>query len=121
MNKKGQVLVLFVLFIPIIIFTLILVFDSAYITINNNRLNNIAKDSVKYLVVDKKPSVEIEKFIKANDENIEIVEITDDTVYLKHSLDPIFGRFMGYDRYELEIRLHGYIENNKLITIEEKG
>ena len=120
MNNKGQVLVLFVMFIPIVIFALILIFDSAYITIHNNRLNNIASDAVKYLVIDKKSPEEIKKVIKLNDNDIEILEITNDSVYLKHNIEPIFGTFMGYDRYELEINLYGYIKNDKLIT-EEKG
>lgn len=120
MNNKGQSLFLFVLFLPIIIFALILIFDSAYITINNNRLNNIAYDALKYLVVDKKDKEEVKKIVLLNDENIEIIEITDNSIYLRNNIKPIFGTYMGYKKYELSINLEGYIENEKLIT-KEKG
>ncbi len=120
MNNKGQSLFLFVLFLPIIVFTLILIFDSAYITINNNKLNNIARDAVKYLVENKKSKEEVEKIILLNDSDIDIIEITDSSVHLKHNIKPIFGKYMGYKKYELEINLEGYIENGKLIT-KEKG
>lgn len=120
MNNKGQSLFLFVLFLPIIIFALILIFDISYITINNNKLNDIAYQSIKYLVKDKKDKEEVEKIILLNDEEIEIIEITDNSIYLKKKIKPIFGTYMGYKRYELSINLEGYLDNDKLIT-KEKG
>lgn len=120
MNNKGQSLFLFVLFIPIIILGLILIFDYSYITINKNKLNSIGYSSIKYLVKDNKTTEEVEKIILLNDNNIKIIDITQNTVHLKYNIDPVFGTFINKNKYVLEINLTGYIENDKLI-VKEKG
>ena len=54
MNNKGQTLVLFVVLLPVILILLAFVFDTAYMSMESNRLNDIAKTSVKYIVKDNK-------------------------------------------------------------------
>jgi len=120
MNNKGQTLVLFVVLLPVILILLAFVFDTAYMSMESNRLNDIAKTSVKYIVKDNKDINEVKTIIKKNDNDIKIEKITTNSVYLKKEIKPIFGQIIGFKKYKLETNIYGVLEGNKLI-IKEKG
>ena len=48
MNNKGQTLVFFVALFPVILIIFAFVFDSAYMIMEKNKLNDISKTSIKY-------------------------------------------------------------------------
>lgn len=120
MNNKGQTLVLFVVLLPVILILLAFVFDTAYMSMEKNKLNDIAKTSLKYVVKDNKDINEVKKVIKENDNKIKIEKITNNNVYLKKEIKPIFGQIIGFQKYSLKTNLYGKMEGNKLI-IKEKG
>ena len=60
------------------------------------------------------------EMIKENDKNIEIISKDNNSIHLMNKIVPIFGKIIGYDKYNLEVNLSGKIINGKLI-IEEKG
>lgn len=120
MNNKGQTLVFFVALFPVILIIFAFVFDSAYMIMEKNKLNDISKISIKYLVEDNKDIDKIKEVIYKNDDEIKIVDIKENNVHLKKNLDPIFGKIIGFDNYKIESNFIGFIENNKLI-IKEKG
>lgn len=120
MNNKGQTLVLFVVLIPFILMLFAFVFDSAYISRKDTELEGIATSSLKALIENNKTSSDVVKVIKENDENIEVISIDNNSIHLMNKIDPIFGKIIGYDKYNLEVNLQGKIINGKLI-IEEKG
>lgn len=120
MNNKGQTLVFFVALFPVILIIFAFVFDSAYMIMEKNKLNDISKTSIKYLVEDNKDIDKIKEIVYKNDDQINIINIKENNVHLKKNLDPIFGKIIGFDNYEIESNINGYIENNKLI-IKEKG
>ncbi len=121
MNNKGQSLVLFILLIPILICCFTLIFDSALIIAENNRLINITNNSLKYLIEDNKNIKDVEKYISKNDKNIKILEITNDSVHLKKHVTCYFGKIIGYEYYEFETNYEGYIEDGVLKIINRKG
>lgn len=47
-NNKGQVLVLFVIFIPIFFIMLSMVINLGYLSLEEKRINNSTKDALKY-------------------------------------------------------------------------
>lgn len=119
MNNKGQTLVLFVILLPLILILCAYAFDNTYIVIENNKLKNIADDSINYLASNE--SIEkVTKVIKSNDKNINIVFIDENNVHLKKEIEPIFGKIIGFDKYKLEVNRKGKISNGELV-IEEKG
>lgn len=120
MNNKGQTLVLFVVLIPFIMMLFAFVFDSAYISRKNTELEGIANSSLISIIKDNKSSEDVIKVIKENDKNIEIISIDNNSIHLMNKIDPIFGKIIGYDKYNLEVNLSGKLINGKLI-IEEKG
>lgn len=120
MNNKGQTLVFFIAMLPVILILCAFIFDSALITYQNNKLNDIASLSIKYLVENKKSVSDVKNIINKNDSEIKIVNINNSNVHLKKTIDSIFGKIVGYNEYYLETNLTGHIENNKLV-IKEKG
>lgn len=120
MNNKGQSLVLFVLFLPILILIFCLMFDSALIVSEHVKIKNIGKDAITYLV-EKNSDVEtVKRIIIKNDKDITIENISNNEVHLKKIIDSYFGKAIGHDTYELEVDFVGYMRNGELV-IEEKG
>lgn len=120
MNNKGQTLVFFVILVPLVLAICAFAFDSAYILIKDNELESIAKSSVKSIMEDGANYDKVISVIKENDSNIEIIDINANSIHLKNKIDPIFGQIIGYDKYNLETKMIGKYENDKLV-IEEKG
>lgn len=118
MNKKGQALVMFVMLLPIILMLFAYVFDSSYIVLEENKLNEVATESLKYL--EDKDIDKVKEFIYKNNENINIVDLDKNYIHIKYDLKPIFGRFVGYDSYHLESIYESEIIDG-VLRINKKG
>ena len=120
MNNKGQTLVLFVILLPIFLMIFAYVFDTCYMSVENRKLTDIAEDSVRYLVVDKKDSSLVKEVIYKNDSDVKIVSVLGNNVHLKKDIKPVFGRIVGFDKYSLEVNITGEMVDGYLV-LEEKG
>lgn len=105
MNKKGQVLILFVLSIPVLVLLSAYIVDNVYIAYNKNRLNQInelvIEDASKgILEID-----DISEYVNKNDKDIDVkfVYLGEDEVeiILKKDIKSLFGRIIGQDSYSL--------------------
>lgn len=119
LNNKGQVLVMFVLLIPIFLLMLVFVVDISNLYIKKDGLNNI-----NYLVIDSIldkgiDDLEIKNLILKNDKDINInyININDDVVEisLEKEYNGIFSHLVGKKIYNIESNYKGYKENNKKI------
>ena len=119
LNNKGQVLVMFILLIPIFLLVLVLVVDISNLYIKKDELNNI-----NYLVIDtildkKINDLEIKSLILKNDKDIIIDKISISEGVVEISLEKeyngIFSRLVNEDIYNIESNYKGYKENNKKI------
>ena len=104
-NNKGQVLVLFVMILPIIFIAVAWIIDSSYMMYQKNRLDNINRD-VLNSVSDKinVKEEEIRELIHLNDAEIVNVDISiDDTITIDNYIlvDSIFGKMIGFDEYKI--------------------
>lgn len=117
LNNKGQVLVMFVLLIPIFLLVLVLIVDISNLFIKKNELNN-----VNYLVIDsildkEIEDLEIKNLILKNDKDIIInkISINDNVVEinLEKEYNGIFSHLVGKKIYNIESNYKGYKENNK--------
>ena len=104
-NNKGQVLVLFIMILPIIFITVAWIIDSSYMMYQKNRLDNINRD-VLNSVSDKinVKEEEIRELIHLNDAEIVNVDISiDDTITIDNYIlvDSIFGKIVGFDEYKI--------------------
>ena len=120
MNKKGQTLILFVLLIPVLIMAFALIFDSAYIITENNRLDDINETAIKYYF-EGTSTTDIKKYIEKNDKDILIkdINITSNNIniILDKSIKSYFGKIIGYDQYELSSSYKGTIDTKDIKRI----
>ena len=118
MNDKGQSLVLFVFLIPLFIAIFAYVFDTCYIKINNNKLDNLSALAMNYVLKDKN-KIEIEQLILDNDADIKIISITNSEVHIRKEVDSIFGSIIGIKKYSLDSIYNGYVDSNNKIRIKK--
>ena len=104
-NNKGQVLVLFIMILPVFFIGIACIVDSSYMMYQKNRLDNINRD-VLNSVKDKVTITEEEilKLIHLNDTRIVNEDISiDKTITIDNYIliDSIFGKIIGYDEYKI--------------------
>lgn len=103
MNKKGQVLVIFVILLPLLLLFSAYVVDTTIINYNKNRLDNINKIVDDYIKdKDGVNKSDIEDLLKKNDKDIVIKNMDLDNnidITLEKEIDSIFGKFIGKDKY----------------------
>ena len=133
MNNKGQVLVLFLLLLPVFILVLALVIDVSLMSYNKNKLDNINMDILNSL--SNKTDLtnkDIKMLLDLNDEDVVIDEITIDNKYIILSdhkkINPIFGRIIGFKEYTVKstkkvkyisnLSLYFEIVNNKVNSLD---
>lgn len=126
MNKRGQVLVFFIIFIPILLGIVAFTVDMGYSLSESNKLNGINKMVTEYGLINIDKADIKQKMIDliySNDSNIDTfdLDIVNNEIFLniKKSVDSIFGKVINIDFYNLSSTYKGYIKNGKRII--EKG
>lgn len=106
MNNKGQVLIFFVLIIPILLLGAAYIVDNTYIAYHINKLNGINSLVIKDASINNLTVDEIEEYIKKNDQDIKVesVMITNDKIEINLSkeIKSLFGIIIGKDTYTLK-------------------
>ena len=102
LNNKGQVLVLFLLILPIFLILLVLVIDIGNVTYEKQALNNICMLGIDYMEsendVDK-----IKAFIKLNDSDISNVEVGESNLVLGKRVDGLLSHVISIDFFDLSV------------------
>lgn len=105
MNNKGQVLILFILIIPVLLLGAAYIIDNVYISYHTNKLNGINSLVINDVITNKLDSNEIKEYIKKNDKdiNIETIEINENKIKIKLSkrIKSIFGIIIGNENYDI--------------------
>lgn len=122
LNNKGQALVIFLLFLPVLLIALGFIVDISMMGYNSHKL-----DSINKLVLNEmKDSGEIDKakeLIKKNDTDIIIVEFKDEDNYiylkLEKKINSIFGNIIGINSYDIISNYKLNKEEKKIIKIDE--
>lgn len=118
MNNKGQTLVLFITLLPFIFILLVLVFDISFLSSEKTKLDNIATSSLKSAMIYRDIN-QIKANITKNDKDIKIDKLTQNRICLSKKTNPIFGKVIGYNSYNLKSCLKGTISNGKIIIDKE--
>jgi hypothetical protein len=126
MNKNGQVLVFFVILLPMLIVAAAYVIDMSYGYYHSNKLNNLNKMVIKY-GLDHISEADVKNkmvdLIYKNDSSIDTYEISINngkiSINIKKTIDSIFGKAINIDYYYLSSTYSGYIKNGTKII--EKG
>lgn len=111
-NNRGQILVIFIMILPVILIGVACFIDSSYLFYQKNRLDQINMDVLKS--VENRVDIseeEIERLILLNDTKIVNEDISidkTDTMVSNISIDnylyvdSIFGRLIGFDEYKIK-------------------
>jgi hypothetical protein len=126
MNRKGQVLVLFVILIPILIAMAAYAIDMSYVLYHSTKLNNLNYMVLEYglkNINDVNIKTKLSELLEKNDTNIDTKEIIINdnkiSVKLKEKIDSIFGKAINIDTYQISSIYSGYIKNGEIVI--EKG
>lgn len=123
MNKKGQVLVAFILMLPILIMFSGLLIDIGYSFIEKRNIDNNIKSTIKYSLnnLDLDTNVlenKIKKILNLNIKNIKNLEVTiiNDKIDIK--LKTTKKSIFYSKEYKIESHYSGY-KNNEKITLRK--
>ena len=128
LGNKGQSLAIFVIFIPVFIMIGTLVVDVCYAKYNARRLDNIAKEVLRYGLkhIEEEPFNNMVDLIYQNDSEIDDYKIDIDNenkrieITLSKSTKGFFGSVVGKEIYKEKSTYVGYLDNEKII-IERKA
>ena len=124
MNNKGQTLVLFIIFIPILLLLAAFVIDTGLIIRESTRLKSTTKTVLKDIYYkEDKTKEKIIKLLNENDIKTDNIKITinDTSIRVKNSyeIDSIFGKIIGLKEYEVKLDITAKEENKVLKFIKE--
>ena len=120
MNHKGQVLVLFMLLLPLIFMALALIIDTGLLYMEKRHVDFVVKDVVEY-GMENINSVTEKELYDLIDRNLDLVnkkEIINNNGMLNITVSvekkSIFSKIFGYEKYQIESTYKGMIEQNKI-------
>ncbi len=108
-DNKGQTLIFFIIFLPIILFILIFIIELSNMNYEKNKLDNLTYTLILYKLDNK----DIYKLLNENDKNIKCT-ISNDEIELKKKYKFIFFKILSDDEY-IKSKYKGYIKNNKKV------
>ena len=123
MNNKGQSLVLFVLLIPIILGSIVLVVDLGRTVVAKNSINNKIELVIEYGLEDNLTSEELTKLLEYNLEDCEnIVNVENNIIEInsKTYVEGIISNIINFKGFSIESEYRGFIKNNKKIIEKVK-
>ena len=124
MNHKGQALILFVFFIPVIIILFALVVDIGYMNIEKNKYHGIMEEGMRQCIT--KQSLEaLKSTFEMNglyESDYQVSYEGDVEVLIHKKVPSIFGKMIAIEEYEIALHYVGKQENGEFIIERiEKG
>ena len=125
MNSRGQTLVVFVIFIPVLILLGALIIDVGRYAYEVNHLNSINRLSIEYGLkyIDDEPEKKLVLIMLKNDPIISDykVNINSDkkiiSLYIEKDMSLLFTRVIGKESYKVKSRYRGYIDSEDKFVI----
>lgn len=127
MDRKGQVLVGFLLLLPLLLILFVFVIDIGFMKVEERKLENTVKEAITYGLKQESPEEEVqqqvETMIRKNIDNIEFLDtvVTNGNiqVHLSTRQKNVFGIILNQRMYKIEKRYQGYLENEAIKIIKE--
>ena len=124
MNNKGQTLVIFIIMMPIILLIFTLVIDLGYVSKEKIKIDSTLRVIIRNVLEKETFSKEmVDDLIEKNELTYDNYKYSYENGLLKinitKNIKSILGKIINTDIYKIEIKLTGYIENDKIII--EKG
>lgn len=102
MNNKGQVLVIFVVLLPIILILLAYVFDKCYLLYEQQKISNIADIICDYKIKNSSNEL-LQQLSLENDSKLTTIEVNKNSITLEKTTSSIFGKLIGIDEYLIKV------------------
>ena len=123
MNNKGQVLVLFVILIPVLIIVSALIVDTGLVLKEKSKLVGTTKVIMAEMIEEGKTISQAQELYTENDIPIDNLEISQvgEIVKIKNSyqIKSAFGDIIGIKSYKVNIKIEAYKKDNKIIFNKE--
>ncbi len=127
MDRKGQVLVGFLLLLPLLLILFVFVIDIGFMKVEERKLEYTVKEAITYGLKQESPEEEVqqqvETMIRKNIDNIEFLDtvVTNGNiqVHLSTRQKNVFGIILNQRMYKIEKRYQGYLENETIKIIKE--
>ena len=126
MNRNGQVLVSFLLILPLLLIILVFVVDMGLMKVNERKVEHVIKEAITYELKSSEISdSRVNDYIKNNLSDIKGVNIVVGTDNIKVSVrvykKSIFNSLIKNKNYTISKSYYGYKENDKIKIIKENG
>ena len=122
MNRKGQVLVMFVILLPIFFIIMTLLIDIGNLILTNNEINDVSYMVLEHCLdhLDEEDIIDASReLLKLNNKNlnIESFKIDNDKVYLNvsYQVKGIMSNIINIKLFEINNKYNAYIKDNKKI------
>ena len=126
MNRKGQVLVSFLLVLPLLLILLVFVVDMGLMKVNERKVEHVIKEAINYeLKSSEINDLRVNNYIRNNLSDIRDVNVVVGTDNIKVSVSvykkSIFNSLIKNKNYTISKSYYGYKENDKIKIIKENG
>ena len=126
MNRKGQVLVSFLLILPLLLILLVFIVDMGLMKVSVRKVEHVIKEAINYELKSSEISdSRVNDYIKNNLSDIKDINIVVGTDNLKVSVSvykkSIFNSLIKNKNYTISKSYYGYKENDKIKIIKENG
>lgn len=122
MNNKGQILIVFVLILPILLLLIALIWEIGNLAITTNKYETAIKDTIEYGLnhqdEDNLKQI-LNNLLKANvkgDTHIEIDNYI--KINVKQKYDALYNNLFNH-QFDIDLTYIGYKENNQIIIRKE--
>ncbi len=127
MNRKGQVMVAFVLLLPFLLTLFIFVVDIGFMYVEKRNVENNMKQVITYGlkqdVLDESITPTLERLLRKNIDQIKTMDlmVTNNGIHVHVIVQKktAFSVVLKKYRYEIDVTYQGYIENDKIRIIKE--
>lgn len=108
MNNKGQVLVMFLVLLPVVLILFAYLIDKCYLLYQENSQTNIVDIACSYALDNNKTDDNIKQLILENDSEIKNIRITRNNnqviIKLEKNVNSMFGNLIGIDTYTVRTK-----------------
>lgn len=114
MNNRGQILVMFIILLPLVLLLAAYTIDMGLVMYEKNHLEGINASTVDY-AMEHFDSITVEKIneiVAKNDQTITtkvIISENQITIVLEKQIKSIFGNIIGIKNYQIKSTEHGII------------
>lgn len=126
MNRNGQVLVSFLLVLPLLLILLVFIVDMGLMKVDERKVEHVIKEAINYeLKSSEINDLRVNNYIRNNLSDIRDVNVVVGTDNIKVSVSvykkSIFNSLIKNKNYTISKSYYGYKENDKIKIIKENG